>query len=66
MLAKIVWRWLLVAIAVPLAAAGARRISYAMESRRGPSRSTRFLRRSADTVQQLTGRKPRRRRWGRR
>jgi hypothetical protein len=58
-------RWIVVAIAVPLAAAGARRLSDAVESRRGPSRSTVLLRRSADTVQQAFGRKPRRkRRWG--
>jgi hypothetical protein len=48
------------AIAVPLAAAGARRLSEAVESRRGPSRGTTLLRRSADTVQQTFGKSSRR------
>jgi hypothetical protein len=64
MLWNLLRRWVVVAIAVPLAAAGARRLSDAVESRRGPSRGTALLRRSADTVQQAFGRKPRRkRRW---
>jgi hypothetical protein len=64
MLFNLLRRWLVVAVAVPLAAAGARRLSDAVESRRGPSRGTALLRRSADTVQQNFGRKPkRRRRW---
>jgi hypothetical protein len=64
---NLVRRWLVIAVAVPLAAAGARRLSDAVESRRGPSRVTVLLRRSADAVQQAFGRKPRRsRRWPRR
>lgn len=64
MLWNMLRRWVVVAIAVPLAAAGARRLSDAVESRRGPSRGTALLRRSADSVQQAFGRKPRRkRRW---
>jgi hypothetical protein len=62
MLWNLLRRWIVVAIAVPLAAAGARRLSDAVESRRGPSRGTVLLRRSADTVQQAFGRKPRRKR----
>jgi hypothetical protein len=62
MLWNLVRRWIVVAIAVPLAAAGARRLSKAVESRRGPSRGTALLRRAADTVQHTFGRKPRRRR----
>jgi hypothetical protein len=61
MLWKIIGRWALVAIAVPVAAAGARKLSSAVEARRGTSRATRLLRRSADTLQTLTGRRRRRR-----
>jgi hypothetical protein len=56
-------RWLFMAIAVPLAAAGARRLSQAVEARRGPSRGTRLLRQSADVVQTRFGRQKRRRRF---
>jgi NADH:ubiquinone oxidoreductase subunit H len=64
---KLVGRWVLLAVAVPLAVAGVRRLSQAVEARRGPSRATGLLRRSADTVQRMTGRSPKRRRgWGRR
>jgi hypothetical protein len=62
MLLNLLRRWLIVAIAVPLAAAGARRLSEAVEARRGPSRGTVLLRQTADTVQSVFGRKPRRRR----
>lgn len=36
---------------MPMVAAGARRLSQAMETRRGPSRMTGMLRRSADMMQ---------------
>jgi hypothetical protein len=62
MLWNLLRRWLIVAIAVPLAAAGARRLSEAVEARRGPSRGTVVLRQTADTVQSMFGRKPRRKR----
>jgi hypothetical protein len=62
MLWNLLRRWLIIAIAVPLAAAGARRLSEAVEARRGPSRGTVLLRQAADTVQSTFGRKPRRRR----
>jgi len=65
MIWKTIVRWAIAAIAVPLAAAGVRRLSDAVESRRGSSRTTRFLRGSADTVQGVFGRS-KRRRWGRR
>lgn len=55
-------RWLVMAIAVPLAAAGARRLSQAVEQRRGPSRTTRLLSQGADAVQGRFGRQKRRRR----
>lgn len=57
-------RWAVVAVALPLAAAGARRLSQKMESRKGPSRASSLLRQGADTLQRATGRTPkRRRRW---
>jgi len=63
MLQKMLARWVLIAVAVPVAAAGARRLSEAVEARRGSTRNSRLLRRSADTLQSLYGRKQRRRRW---
>lgn len=56
-------RYLVMAVAVPLAAAGARKLSQAVEQRRGPSRTTRLLRQGADTVQGRFGRQKRRRRF---
>jgi hypothetical protein len=43
-------RWVVMAIALPLAAAGARMISQKVEERRGSSAVTRLLRRAADAV----------------
>ena len=63
MLWKTMTRWALAALAVPVAAAGVRRVGHAVEARRGPSGVTRVLARTADTLQTLGGRKPRRRRW---
>jgi hypothetical protein len=55
-------RYVLVWIAVPVAAAGARKLSEVLEKRRGPSRGTRLLREGADTLQtRFGGRKKRRR-----
>ena len=48
---NLIRRWAVVAVAVPLAAAGARKLSHAVESKRGPSRATALLRRGADLVQ---------------
>lgn len=62
MIWKMIARWAMLAIAVPLAALGARRLSQRIEAKRGPSRRTRFLRQSADALQRLGGRQPRRRR----
>ncbi|HEX8629570.1 MAG TPA: hypothetical protein VF755_15500 [Catenuloplanes sp.] len=56
-------RWLVMAVAVPLAAAGARKLSQAVEARRGPSRGTRMLRQSADAVQGRFGKQKKRRRF---
>ncbi len=65
MIWRMLIRWAVAVIAVPLAVAGVRRISDALEARRGSTRTTRFLRRSADTAQTLLGRPKRRRRWPR-
>jgi NADH:ubiquinone oxidoreductase subunit H len=63
MLWTLVRRWAIVAVAVPLAAAGARRLSQTMESRRGPSRTSGLLRQSADFLQRTSGKSRSRRRW---
>jgi hypothetical protein len=59
---KAIGRWILIAVAVPLAATGARRLGAAVEKRRGRTRVTRFLRGAADTLDRTTGRGTRRRR----
>lgn len=61
---NLVRRFVVMAVVVPLAAAGARKLSDAVESRRGPSRGTRALRQGADTVQSMFGRQKRKRRFG--
>ena len=59
MFAKVVGRWVIVAVALPVAAAGVRKISQIVEARRGPSGVTRFMQQAAD----LAGRNRRRRRF---
>jgi len=56
-------RFVLMAIAVPLAAAGARKLSDVVEAKRGPSRGTRLLRQGADTLQSQFGRRKKRSRF---
>jgi hypothetical protein len=63
MLFSLVRRFVVMAVAVPLAAAGARKLSDAVEARRGPSRGTRLLRQGADTLQNQLGRKKKQRRF---
>ncbi|MFD0516627.1 hypothetical protein [Paractinoplanes durhamensis] len=48
------------AVAVPLAAAGARKLSDTLEKRRGANRATRLLRQGADTLSGLRPKKKRR------
>ena len=60
----LVRRFLLMTVAVPLAAAGARKLSDVVEARRGPSRGTRLLRQGADTVQTRFGRQKKQKRRG--
>jgi hypothetical protein len=50
MLGKAIKRGLMLAVVVPLAAAGVRRLSQAVESRRGPSKGTALLRHAADAL----------------
>jgi hypothetical protein len=59
MMGKAMKRTVILAVVLPLAAAGARRVSQAVEARRGSSRATRLLRRAAD----MMGRRSRRRRF---
>src|SRR4051794_29440101 len=62
MMFSLIRRFLVPAVAVPLAVAGARKLSQAVEAKRGPSRGTRLLRQAADTLQGRLGRPQRRRR----
>ena len=56
-------RFLIMTVAVPLAAAGARKIGDVMEARRGPNRASSILRRGADTLQGRFGRQQKRSRF---
>lgn len=61
MIFTLIRRSVVMAAAIPLAAAGARKLSDMMEARRGPNRGTRILRHGADTLQGRFGRQKRRR-----
>ncbi|MFF5057089.1 hypothetical protein ACFY1S_28270 [Micromonospora sp. NPDC000663] len=50
MIQKRIAQWAVMAVAVPLAAAGARRLSHTLEARRGPSGVTRLLTKGADLM----------------
>jgi hypothetical protein len=63
MIPNLIRRFVVMAVAVPLAAAGARKLSDLVEARRGPSRGTRLLRQGADTMQGRFGRQAKRRRF---
>lgn len=58
---NLIRRFVVMAVAVPLAAAGARKLSESIESRRGASRTTRLLREGADMLQGF--RRPKKRRF---
>ncbi len=62
MLFTLLKRFLFAAIAVPVAAFGARKLSDAIEKRRGPNRGSRLLRSGANTLQDRFGRQPHHRR----
>jgi NADH:ubiquinone oxidoreductase subunit H len=62
MIPNLIRRFVIMAVAVPLAAFGARKLSDAVERRRGPNnRATRLLRQGADTLQGF--RRPKKRRF---
>jgi hypothetical protein len=63
MIFNFIRRFVVMAVAIPLAAAGARKLSEMVEARRGPSRGTRLLRQGADTLQGRLGRQKKRRRF---
>ncbi|KAB1161763.1 hypothetical protein F6X68_03205 [Micromonospora sp. AMSO12t] len=50
MIQKRIAQWAMMAVAVPLAAAGARRLSHGLEARRGPTGVSRLLTKGADML----------------
>ncbi|MFF3856814.1 hypothetical protein [Micromonospora sp. NPDC002575] len=60
MIQKRVAQWAVMAVAVPLAAAGARRLSHTLEARRGPTGVTRLLTRGADLLRPQRAKRRRR------
>ncbi|MFI5834790.1 hypothetical protein ACIA5A_14055 [Micromonospora sp. NPDC051300] len=50
MIQKRIAQWAVMAVAVPLAAAGARRLSHSLEARRGPTGVSRLLTKGADLM----------------
>ncbi|WFE41783.1 hypothetical protein [Micromonospora sp. WMMD998] len=50
MIQKRIAQWAIMAVAVPLAAAGARRLSHTLEARRGPTGVSRLLTKGADLI----------------
>ncbi|MFI7212695.1 hypothetical protein [Micromonospora maritima] len=50
MIQKRIAQWAVMAVAVPLAAAGARRLSHSLEARRGPTGVSRLLTKGADLL----------------
>ena len=61
MFINLIRRFVIMTVAIPLAAAGARKLSDVVEAKRGPSRGTRLLRQGADTLQGRFGRQKKRR-----
>ncbi|MET7402138.1 hypothetical protein ABZS66_52535 [Dactylosporangium sp. NPDC005572] len=56
-------RWAVAALAIPLAVAGAKKVSERIEARRGSTRTSRLLRQGTTLAERLTGRKKRRFGW---
>ena len=54
-------RFVIMAVAIPLAAFGFRKLSEKLEARKGSTRTTRLLRQGADTLQGFGRQKKRRR-----
>ncbi|GAA4610160.1 hypothetical protein GCM10023107_95360 [Actinoplanes octamycinicus] len=65
MIFGVIRRFVIMAIAVPLAAAGARKLSDRLEARRGSNRASRALRQGADLLQGFRPQKKRRFSFGR-
>jgi hypothetical protein len=57
---NLVRKYVIMSVAVPVAAAVARRLTDAVEARRGPSRGTRLVRKGADSLQNTFGRRTKR------
>ncbi|BCJ40120.1 hypothetical protein GCM10010168_29780 [Actinoplanes ianthinogenes] len=60
MIFSLIRKYVVMAIAIPLAAAGARKLSDRLEARRGSTRASRMLRQGADLVQGFRPQKKRR------
>jgi len=58
---NLIRRFVIAAVVIPLAVAGVRKASDVIDQRRGANRGTRYLRKGADTVESMFGRKKRRR-----
>jgi hypothetical protein len=63
MIFNLIRRYAVMAVAIPLAAAGVRKLSEVIVARRGPSRGTRMLRQGSDVMQGRFGRQKKRRRF---
>ena len=59
MIQKRIAQWAVMAVAVPLAAAGARRLSHTLEARRGPTGVSRLLTKGADLIRPQKARRRR-------
>ncbi|GIF21828.1 hypothetical protein BJ973_004723 [Actinoplanes tereljensis] len=60
MIPNLIRRFVIMAVAVPLAAAGARKLSEKLEAKRGSTRATRLLRQGADALGGMRPQKKRR------
>ena len=59
MIQKRIAQWAVMAVAVPRAGAGARRLSHTLEARRGPSGVSRLLTKGADLIRPQKARRRR-------
>ncbi|MEV4347347.1 hypothetical protein AB0J83_23070 [Actinoplanes sp. NPDC049596] len=50
MIFSLIRRFVIMAVAIPLAAAGFRKLSDKLEARKGPTRTTRYMRQGADVL----------------
>jgi hypothetical protein len=56
MILKTIGKWVLLAIALPLAALGIRKLSQSIEAKHGQTRGASILRKSADGIDWVSGR----------